>query len=44
MFANFDRSAIITKDGKGYVFGGLDFSYCGGESGKLEILEGYGLN
>lgn len=30
IFASFDRSAIISSDGKAYIFGGKDYSYCGG--------------
>jgi hypothetical protein len=35
IFVNFDRSAIITEDGKAYLFGGKDMAYLGGESGEL---------
>ena len=35
IFASFDRSAVTTKDGQVYIFGGRNFSYCGGESGEL---------
>ena len=38
IFAKFDRSAVITEDGKCYLFGGKDYSNCGGESGNLEVL------
>lgn len=38
IFANFDRSAIIDGEGNAYIFGGLDYSYCGGEKGSLETL------
>ena len=30
IFANFDRSAVITDDGKAYIFGGKDMSDLGG--------------
>ena len=39
IFANFDRSAIITEDGKLYIFGGRDLSKVGGESGKLDVID-----
>ena len=35
IFAQFDRSAIVTDEGKAYIFGGKDMSHIGGESGKL---------
>jgi hypothetical protein len=35
IFANFDRSAIVNGKGELYIFGGRDYSYCGGESGEL---------
>ena len=41
IFANFDRSAIINEVGEAYLFGGRDYSFCGGESGELEILKGF---
>ena len=39
--ACFDRSAVINGAGEAYLFGGRDYSYCGGESGELEMLEGF---
>ena len=30
IFANFDKSAVITADGKAYIFGGKDLSHIGG--------------
>ena len=41
IFANFDRSGIITEDGKLYIFGGRDLSKRGGESGKLDIIDDF---
>jgi hypothetical protein len=35
IFAAFDRSAVIDAEGNAFIFGGRDFSHCGGESGAL---------
>jgi len=35
---------VITASGEAYLFGGRDFSYCGGESGKLEVLHNLSQN
>lgn len=35
IFANFDKTAVITDEEKAYIFGGKDLSAIGGESGRL---------